>query len=114
MVEVKLPAPVKATLAESHDQLRSIPGAIQYTTFYGEPDDAPPTGLLHSCPCGCGLLGSVAFRRLTPDAPGPLWSWDGNKETPTISPSIGFYGHNKISDGYHWHGFLQAGFFNQA
>lgn len=30
-----------------------------------------------------------------------IWGWDGNTETPTLTPSI--------EDKGHWHGFLRAG-----
>ena len=31
----------------------------------------------------------------------PVWGWDGNREAPTLSPSINVIGR--------WHGFLRAG-----
>lgn len=31
----------------------------------------------------------------------PVWQWDGNREAPTLSPSINVIGR--------WHGFLKAG-----
>jgi hypothetical protein len=31
----------------------------------------------------------------------PVWQWDGNREAPTLSPSINVIGR--------WHGFLRAG-----
>ncbi len=31
----------------------------------------------------------------------PCWQWDGNRERPTIAPSIHLIGH--------WHGFVQDG-----
>ena len=31
----------------------------------------------------------------------PVWQWDGNKEAPTLSPSIDVHGV--------WHGWLRAG-----
>lgn len=36
------------------------------------------------------------------DGTGPIWSWDGNREAPTITPSI-----LNLSTG--WHGFMRAG-----
>ncbi len=35
------------------------------------------------------------------------WTWDGNKESPTISPSIRILGAKDAPDV--WHGFLRAG-----
>jgi hypothetical protein len=40
--------------------------------------------------------------------PGSLhWKWDGNKEAPTLSPSILVHGNPGWSKG--WHGFLEKG-----
>ena len=35
------------------------------------------------------------------------WRWDGNKESPTVHPSIKVYGRPGEPDL--WHGYLQAG-----
>jgi len=35
------------------------------------------------------------------------WKWDGNKEAPTLSPSILVYPTEGFTDG--WHGFLRNG-----
>ena len=37
----------------------------------------------------------------------PAWQWDGNREAPTLSPSILVHGGKGQSD--RWHGFLRAG-----
>ena len=75
---------------------------------YGEENPPPGSytfestgkGLLYICPCGCGKMGFVGFRgKVTP--PRPSWEWDGNEESPTLSPSI--------HDVGHWHGFLKQG-----
>lgn len=50
------------------------------------------------CP-GCGELGGINF-----SAGG--WTWDGNREAPTCTPSIL---HDKGRCG--WHGYLTAGEF---
>lgn len=46
----------------------------------------------------------------TPDRNGTLrpavWQWDGNRERPTLSPSIR---HGDASDDYYWHGYAKAG-----
>jgi hypothetical protein len=36
---------------------------------------------------------------------GPIWQWDGNRDVPTISPSIRVCD----SDGERWHGFFRNG-----
>lgn len=45
----------------------------------------------------------VAALPIAPGAPGPRWDWDGNREAPTLSPSILHHSEPK------WHGFLRAG-----
>lgn len=37
----------------------------------------------------------------------PNWQWDGNREAPTLSPSILVHANPGWSDG--WHGFLRDG-----
>lgn len=37
---------------------------------------------------------------------GPRWQWDGNRESPTLSPSLHCIGH--------WHGFLRNGRFESV
>jgi len=36
------------------------------------------------------------------------WTWDGNKEAPTLSPSILHWGNGKDKPAS-WHGYLRAG-----
>lgn len=91
-------------------------GAFRYTTLYGEPDDAPPSGMNFKCPCGCGSIHGARFRSVEPSA--AVWTWDGNREKPTVAPSLGLHpsheGHSVGADGYHWHGFLKAGVFEEC
>jgi len=44
-------------------------------------------GLFYICPCGCGQHGYIGFRGKT-EPERPSWIWDGNREKPTLSPSI--------------------------
>ena len=37
----------------------------------------------------------------------PHWQWDGNKEAPTLSPSILVHAAIGFTDG--WHGFMREG-----
>jgi len=37
----------------------------------------------------------------------PHWSWNGDREKPTLTPSILVYKHEGFDDG--WHGFLTDG-----
>lgn len=72
------------------------PGVGKYYIHGGDEEGHPPRGLMFICP-KCLGLGSVAF---------PAWTWDGNIEEPTVTPSIL---HNKTKCG--WHGYLTKGEF---
>lgn len=54
-----------------------------------------------TCPCGCGTVHSVpvnpAFEK--------RWTWDGNVDKPTLSPSI------LATNTCRWHGHLIDGVF---
>lgn len=103
MAEVRLPAPVKATLVEDVDD-RGAAGAFEFTTYQGE-----IAGMIYVCPCGCGREGYLRFRgapRPPEEADRPSWEWDGNREAPTLSPSV--------LHRDHWHGYLRAGMWVQA
>lgn len=86
---------VKAQLVE--DTENAPAGAYE---FYRS-GDREFAGMIYVCPCGCGKTGALAFR---PHA-SPSWEWDGNKEAPTLSPSVHDIPHGKT----HWHGYLRAG-----
>jgi hypothetical protein len=89
---------VKATLVDDIDSVRATPGAFE---FFVKERGGPPAGILYSCPCGCARVGALNFR----PAPSPSWDWDGNREAPTLSPSV-----HDMPDGVtHWHGWLRAG-----
>lgn len=109
MSEVRLSAPVRATLADDlFDGAGRQPGAFRFWVYGNEPEGAPPAGLSFRCPCGCGSVFGIAWRR-SDGKPGG-WTWDGNRDAPTCDPSI--LGHG--SDGPHWHGYLRAGLWVQA
>lgn len=86
------------------------PGAI---LFVRHPDKELVVGFNHACPCGCG---GWSFIRLNPEgwAPGtvPFWERSGDDLHMTLTPSIGIkpLGPN----GYHWHGYLRAGVFEEC
>lgn len=101
MAEVKLPAPVRATLVPDIDERLATPGAFNFYIGFRDPPGAAPKGMVYVCPCGCGQQGALEFK----PAPSPSWTWDGNREAPTLHPSIHHVGH--------WHGWLQKGFFRQ-
>lgn len=48
-----------------------------------------------------GSFAIIEVRPAHPDSGGPSWSWDGNLERPTLSPSVHHIGH--------WHGYVRAG-----
>lgn len=59
-------------------------------------------GMIEVCPCGCGEMGSINF---DPNTPGPRWVWNGNQDSPTLTPSI------LRTVGCKWHGYLTDGVF---
>lgn len=65
---------------------------------------AEGTQIQFMCPCGCGAERILSIGTSKP-AQGPSWQWDGNRERPTLSPSIRDISHCK------WHGYLRAGVF---
>lgn len=71
-------------------------GAIEIRA-YGEGG----VGFAFRCPCGCGRDGYLPIR--PQQAPGPSWEWDGNRERPTLNPSVLQVG------GCQWHGWLRNG-----
>ncbi len=79
-------------------------GAFEY--FHAGPGFDEIAGMLFVCPCGCGEIYWIAFRGH--QAPGrPAWDWDGNRDSPTLTPSL----HLILDCG--WHGFLRAGVFEE-
>jgi len=92
-------ADVPATLARDIDALRRErrAGAFDYVPSIDE-----PKGMRIICPCGCGNESYLAFEGH--GSPGPTWDWDGNRERPTLTPSV-------FNSGMpcKWHGFLTAG-----
>ncbi|MCW5695763.1 MAG: hypothetical protein KIS96_03400 [Bauldia sp.] len=94
---------VVAVLVEDVDAPGTPAGAFEYCEDAGR-----VTGLLYVCPCGCGAQGFLRFR--SAESERPSWIWDGDREKPTLSPSV----HHiwKLTQGgtkTHWHGFLRGG-----
>ena len=54
------------------------------------------------CPCGCGVVGAITVGE---GFGGKAWNWDGNRERPTLTPSI------LKTTPCRWHGFLTSGEF---
>lgn len=109
MAEVRLPAPVKATRVDDLiSEAGNEPGAWKFWSYGGSKDR---DGLNYRCPCGCGAIAGVRFNRdprlpFVERAAQSVWSFDGNVDVPTITPSIEHIGH--------WHGLLTAGVWTQA
>lgn len=76
-----------------------MPGDAKYFKNGGD----APAGILFRCP-GCA---SLTFARFAP-ADAPSWQWDGNRDAPTLTPSLH---HTATLGGCGWHGFLTAGEF---
>lgn len=54
-------------------------------------------------PCSGGKYANCILRITRGEAKVPVWHWDGNREAPTLSPSIG------CDHRCGWHGHLIAG-----
>lgn len=104
-----------AVLVENLDDegARMAPGTFSFYTVYGDKTESE-AGILFGCPCGCGSLMGVGFD--THESQRPRWHWDGNRESPTLTPSILIYQLNDKAEriGEHWHGFLTAGEFRSC
>jgi hypothetical protein len=86
---------VKAVRVEHHP---AAPGEFKFWRQAGAESEG---GLHFGCPCGCGALLGIGF--------GPNgWAWDGNRDKPTVTPSI------QHMNGCKWHGFLTAGEFRSC
>ena len=68
------------------------PGSACYTVGRNE----KPASILFICPCGCGEIGGLHIDGIRG------WTWDQNKEEPTLTPSI------KMTN-CGWHGYLTKG-----
>ncbi len=86
--------PVQGTAVPQWDWVADYaPGTFHLT--------AASSRIIYMCPCGCGQAREL--RLIRSDADGSGWRWDGNREQPTLTPSI------RHLDRCKWHGFLRAG-----
>src|SRR5262245_60104937 len=72
---------------------KAPPGAFRWTGLYGV-DEGGPYGMNFKCPCGCGAIHGAGFTTRPKDwneGRDARWAWDGNKEKPTLSPSLGLH-----------------------
>ena len=66
--------------------------------------DVDHRSVIYLCPCGCEQLGALPIVKGDEQAAQrPAWHWNGNEDSPTLTPSI------RRLDGCRWHGFLTAG-----
>ena len=74
-------------------------GAIELREVEGE-----VRGFAFRCPCGCGQESWLPVNRGQNG-----WNWDGNRERPTLSPSV-------LQSGLpcKWHGYLRNGQWENA
>ena len=79
----------------------AAPGSFK---FYRQAGVEGEAGLHFVCPCGCGSVLGVQFKR-PPNESGPVWSWNGDRDKPSTTPSIRRIG------GCEWHGYLTDGEF---
>ncbi|MCK9568759.1 DUF6527 family protein [Candidatus Pacearchaeota archaeon] len=94
---------VPAERVYDFDDLKK-PGQFQFTTRVGMEGH---TGMIFVCPCGCGSISGIPFRKKEGE-PGPCWHWNGRADKPTLTPSI------RKLDGCQWHGFLTDGNFQEC
>lgn len=94
---------VTARRVDDIDAAGNVPGAFEY---YAEGDRAV-AGMVYICPCGCGSHGDLPFRPATPAH--PSWQWDGNREAPTLDPSVHDIYRKDGQIKTHWHGWLRKG-----
>lgn len=87
---------IAAVIIQDIDDHHDTPGAVEIREY----PDGIVGGLAFICPCGCKREGYLPVET---DTPGPRWDWDGNREHPTLKPSVLFTG------GCAWHGYLTHG-----
>jgi hypothetical protein len=87
----------KAFEADTADQLRQA-GAYRFYGKGGQRD-----GVTFGCPCGCGACFGMSFQ-----------GWTVTGEWPAVSatPSLGC--RTVDEGGFHWHGFLRDGIFEEC
>jgi uncharacterized protein DUF6527 len=73
------------------------PGGFSFSDDGVEPFNS----IYYCCPCGCGERMSLPIA--TGDKRDRYWKWDGNREEPTLEPSI------KRLNGCKYHGYLTRG-----
>lgn len=89
----------------------ALAGAIQLVTMpEGHENSGKIVGINHACPCGCGRGSWIGFKEY-----GFAEHWERTSddwEHLTLTPSIGFL--LQPNGGYHWHGYLKNGVFEEC
>lgn len=106
---------VKANRVAGWDELKS-PGDFCFMEQHGNPFGR----IVFYCPCGtCGKHYSCSIPIVKGSKQPSAWEWDGNEDSPTITPSI--FRHLDIAahgdtpaHKCEWHGFLTAGIFRSC
>lgn len=91
---------VKARNRTNCDELLQ-PGDYCFTGIYGAPVHAIG-GMIVACP-GCGGLSALSFANSPGAEPGKTWTWDGDHDAPTLTPSVW------MKNECGWHGYLTKG-----
>jgi hypothetical protein len=104
---------MSARNAEAKEVQELRPGATlgpgEYIFFVR--DNGVKAGINFGCPCGCGQVGGIDFKEANQ---GQGWEVTGEWPNTSATPSIGFYGSNKREQGFHWHGYLRNGVFEEC
>lgn len=78
------------------------PGDAEWAVHDSSPHPGKEASLIFVCPCGCGVSRCAS---VSPIDGHPTWQWNGNREKPTLTPSL------LCTQGCKWHGFLTDGVF---
>jgi hypothetical protein len=90
-----------------HTKKRCPPGCWFIYEHHYQSDTGPKTVVYFdfTCPCGCGQGGPIPIVDCKPELkPERCWAWNGNREAPTLYPSILCSGQK-----CKWHGFFENG-----
>jgi hypothetical protein len=126
-----MPAPRNAIafeVADRHSPEARTPGAYSFMRRYDtelNENVGDPIGIVHACPCGCGGQSAIWFTGGSSNGEGGHpeheWKVTGSWPKVTLSPSIGIgRGQGASADrtkgtsgGFHWHGYLTDGIFEE-
>lgn len=73
--------------------------------FDGDQGGGRPKWMRFGCARAAGMECQIALRPGQKNGVGASWEWDGNREAPTISPSINCEGVRHCG----WHGWIRNG-----